>query len=58
MYRTWMKSKDSGSHVQSSWASSILKRKFGGTQSGWVGEMSIPITSAEGYSSAKSLPTC
>ena len=29
--------------------------KFGGTQPGWIGEMSVPITSALGYASAKSL---
>lgn len=29
--------------------------KFGGTQVGWIGEMSVPVTSASGNSSAKSL---
>lgn len=31
------------------------KRRFGGTQLGWMGERSVPITSQLGYSSAKSL---
>jgi len=30
--------------------------KLGGTHVGWIGEMSVPITSAAGNSSAKSLP--
>ena len=31
--------------------------RFGGIQPGWMGEMSVPVTSASGYSSAKSLKT-
>lgn len=36
-------------------ASSSSKRKLGGTNDGWVGERSVPITSAEGNWSAKSM---
>ena len=31
---------------------------FGGTQTGWIGEMSVPVTSTSGNSSAKSLMRC
>lgn len=41
------------------WAFCILQVtynfKFGGIQEGWMGEMSVPITSVFGLSSAKSL---
>ena len=35
--------------------SSSYNLRLGGTQEGWTGEMSVPITSAFGKSSAKSL---
>jgi hypothetical protein len=53
--RMWMKSKVFGAKVHSLCASSSSKRQFGGTQRGWTSERSVPMTSAEGYWSAKSL---
>lgn len=53
----WIKSKDSGSKVQSIVASSIWNSTFGGTKLGWLGVMSVAITLAEGNSSAILLGT-
>lgn len=50
------KSKSSVANVQGELLqSSISKRRLGGTQPGWMGEMSVPITVQVGCSSAKSL---
>src|SRR5204863_6048813 len=52
----WIKSKGwlgLNSHVDS--ASSTRKRRFGGTQLGWIGLRSVPITLALGNWSAKSI---
>lgn len=38
-------------------ASETNNFRFGGTQPGWMGEMSVPMTVMLGYSSAKSLRT-
>jgi hypothetical protein len=50
-----MKSKLDGAKIQSSSASSSSNLQFGGTNKGMVFDMSVPITSAEGNWSAKSL---
>jgi hypothetical protein len=50
-----MKSKLSALYVHSNCASSISNLQFGGTNVGWIGERSVPMTSADGNSSAKSL---
>ena len=42
-------------HVHSRLQSSISNFTFGGTQVGWIGETSVPMTSVSGNSSAKSL---
>ena len=44
-----------GSNVQGRVQSSISNFRFGGTQEGWIGETSVPMTSQFGYASAKSL---
>lgn len=44
-------------HVQVS-ASGTHNFRLGGTHLGWIGEISVPITFASGWSSAKSLRTC
>lgn len=51
----WMKSNWPSEKVQGSVQSSTWKRRFGGTQWGWMGEMSVAITWALGFSSAKSM---
>lgn len=51
----WMKSKLQGAKVQSSSASSSSNLQFGGTNKGMVFDISVPITSADGNWSAKSL---
>lgn len=55
MFRMWMKSNSPGRYVQSSLQSSISNLTLGGTQSGCVGERSVPVTEAEGNWSAKSM---
>ena len=53
--RIWTKSNLSSGYCHVSLISSTTKRQLGGTDAGWMGERSMPITSADGYSSAKSL---
>lgn len=50
-----MKSKLLSAYVQSLAASSISNLQLGGTQLGWMGDRSVPMTLAEGNWSAKSL---
>lgn len=52
-----MKSKEFGAYVHSEHASSISNLQFGATNKGWIGDKSVPMTSADGNSSAKSLPS-
>lgn len=55
-YRMCTKSKEAGWKVHGvRLKSSISKRRLPGTQDGWVGDMSVPITSQCGKASAKSL---
>lgn len=51
----WIKSKSLSGQLHVFVASSSSNLTFGGTQLGWMGERSVPMTSASGYSSAKSL---
>ena len=53
-----MKSKWLGGQVHGICASSISNLQLGGVQAGWMGDMSVPMISAEGNWSAKSLVTC
>lgn len=55
IYRMWMKSNVPGAKVQSSSASSNSNLQFGGMNRGIVFDKSVPMTSAEGNWSAKSL---
>ena len=54
-HRMWIRSKWLSGNVQSKQQSSISNLQFGGRNSGWIGERSMPVTSAAGYSSARSL---
>jgi len=54
-YRICIKSKVSSLKVHSSAASSISNFTFAGIHGGWMGERSVPITLAFGWSQAKSL---
>lgn len=53
--RMLMKSKCEGGNVHGAVTSSISKRQLGGAKVGWMGERSIPVTSAAGCSSAMSM---
>lgn len=50
-----MKSKLFGGYVHDWVQSSISNLRFGGTHSGCEGDMSVPMTSASAWMSAKSL---
>jgi len=50
-----MKSNELSSNVHGSSQLSSSNLTLGGTQLGWIGDKSVPVTSAEGNSSPKSL---
>ena len=51
----WIRSKLEGVNVHSDSTSSIWKLRLGGTQEGWMGERSVPVTMAVGKASATSI---
>lgn len=53
--RMLMKSKVEGGYVQGDVTSSISNLQFGGQNVGWMGDRSMPVTSAPGCSSAISM---
>lgn len=55
IYRIWIKSNVFSSNVHSLLISSTSNLQLGGTKLGWIGERSMPTTSADGCKSANSL---